>query len=222
MITQMSPLFQVMSLPVSTRAANETAARASMNTPRLTPTSTAKAAKRDAKPAYLPCRLSRMTAGPGGRGIARARVHSPAGHSWSGGPGGPVYGWRRRRPIQRAMNSSSPAVWLRTMSSAGLSNNGTASGDSGLRTAVLRPPAVRMGITVRPVVGRARCAGSIRGIPRPQVSASHGRCQRYTAVTRQYLRFCRAAAASTPSTVGRARLGRETAIATGTPSWGRL
>ncbi len=58
--------------------------------------------------------------GPGGRGIARARSHSPAlGHSRSGGPGGPVYG-RRRRPIQRAMNSSSPAVWLRTMSSTGL------------------------------------------------------------------------------------------------------
>jgi len=61
MITQMSPLFQVMSLPVSTIAANEMAARASMNTPRLTPTSTAKAVKRDANPAYFPCRLCRMT-----------------------------------------------------------------------------------------------------------------------------------------------------------------
>ena len=37
MTTQMPPLFQVMSLPVSTLAANEMAARASMNTPRLTP-----------------------------------------------------------------------------------------------------------------------------------------------------------------------------------------
>ena len=66
MTTQMSPLFQAMSLPVSTLAANETAARASMNTPRLTPTSTAKAVKRDAKPAYFPCRLSRMTGGSAG------------------------------------------------------------------------------------------------------------------------------------------------------------
>ena len=62
-ITQMSPLCQVMSLPVSTLAANEMAARASMNTPRLTPTSTAKAIKRDAKPEYFPCRLSRVTIG---------------------------------------------------------------------------------------------------------------------------------------------------------------
>ena len=73
MITQMSPLLQAMSLPVSTLAANEMAARASMNRPRLTPTSTAKATKRDAKPAYFPCRLSRMmTGGPEG-------VASPAG-----------------------------------------------------------------------------------------------------------------------------------------------
>ena len=63
MITQMSPLFQVMPLPVSTLAANEMAARAIMNTPRLSPMSTAKAVKRDAKPAYLPCRLSRMMTG---------------------------------------------------------------------------------------------------------------------------------------------------------------
>ena len=68
-ITQRSPLFQEMSLPVSTLAANEMAARASMNTPRLTPTSTAKAVKRDAKPEYLPCRLSRMMAG-GPEGVA--------------------------------------------------------------------------------------------------------------------------------------------------------
>ena len=33
----------------------------------------------------------------------------------------------------------------------GSSNNGTASGDSGLRTAGLPPPAVRMAVTVRPV-----------------------------------------------------------------------
>jgi hypothetical protein len=44
----MSPLFQAMSRPVKTLAVNEMAARARMNTPRLTPTSTAKAAKRDA------------------------------------------------------------------------------------------------------------------------------------------------------------------------------
>jgi pimeloyl-ACP methyl ester carboxylesterase len=74
MTTQTLPLFQAMSLPVSTLAANEMAARASMNTPRLTPTSTAKAVKRDAKPAYLPCRLSRMmTGGPDGGALpARA------------------------------------------------------------------------------------------------------------------------------------------------------
>ena len=66
-ITQRSPRFQEMSLPVSTLAANVMAARASMNTPRLTPTSTAKAVKRDAKPEYFPCRLSRtMTGGPEG------------------------------------------------------------------------------------------------------------------------------------------------------------
>ena len=45
MITQVSPLFQVMSLPVSTLAANEMAARASMYTPRVTLPSTAKAVK---------------------------------------------------------------------------------------------------------------------------------------------------------------------------------
>ena len=79
MITQMSPLFQVMSLPVSTLAANEMAARASRNTPRLIPTSTAKAVKRDAKPEYFPCRLSRMTAGgpEGGASPARAVMAPP-------------------------------------------------------------------------------------------------------------------------------------------------
>ena len=101
MTTQVSPLCQVMSVPVSTLAANEMAARASMNTPTLTPTSTAKAAKRDAKPAYLPCRLSRMTAGApeGGRGIARARSHSPArGRSRSGGPGRAAVGAAAEAP----------------------------------------------------------------------------------------------------------------------------
>src|SRR5208337_1208460 len=94
MITQRSPLFQVMSLPVSTLAANEMAARASMNTPRLTPTSTAKAVKRDAKPEYLPCRLSRMTAGGPEGVISPARaggpegVASPADSADSGGPEG--------------------------------------------------------------------------------------------------------------------------------------
>ena len=34
-----------------------------MNTPMVTATSAAKAANRDAKPAYFPCRLSRMTTG---------------------------------------------------------------------------------------------------------------------------------------------------------------
>ena len=71
-ITQMSPLCQVMSLPVSTLAANEMAARASKNTPRVTPTSTAKATKREAKPEYLPCRLFWMTIG------APVGVASPA------------------------------------------------------------------------------------------------------------------------------------------------
>ena len=66
MTTQMSPLCQVMSVPVSTLAANEMAARASRNTPRLFPRSTAKAAKREAKPAYFPCRLSRMMTGARG------------------------------------------------------------------------------------------------------------------------------------------------------------
>src|SRR5271165_2160251 len=94
MITQRSPLFQVMSLPVSTLAANEMAARASMNTPRLTPTSTAKAVKRDAKPEYLPCRLSRMTAGGPEGVISPARaggpegVASPADSEGAGGPEG--------------------------------------------------------------------------------------------------------------------------------------
>ena len=75
----MSPLCQEMSVPVSTLAANETAARASMNTPRLTPTSTAKAVNRDAKPEYLPCRLSRMTAGgpEGGASPGRAVMALP-------------------------------------------------------------------------------------------------------------------------------------------------
>ena len=68
-ITQMSPLCQVMSLPVSTLAANEMAARMRRNTPRLTATSTAKATKRDAKPEYFPCRLFRATIG-GAEGMA--------------------------------------------------------------------------------------------------------------------------------------------------------
>ena len=74
MTTQMPPLFQVMSVPVSTRAANEMAARVSMNAPALTPASAAKAAKRDAKPAYLPCRLSRVTAGAPEGGVSPARA----------------------------------------------------------------------------------------------------------------------------------------------------
>ncbi len=78
MTTQTSPLFHAMSLPVSTLAANVTAARASKNTPRLTPTSTAKAAKRDAKPAYLSCRFSWMTGGPeGAASPARAVMTLP-------------------------------------------------------------------------------------------------------------------------------------------------
>ena len=64
MTTKTSPLFQAMSLPVSTLAASEMAARASMNTPRLTPTSTAKEAKRDTKPAHFPCKSSWTTGGP--------------------------------------------------------------------------------------------------------------------------------------------------------------
>ena len=75
----MSPLCQVMSVPVSTSAAKEMAARASRYTPRLIPTSTAKAVKREAKPAYLPCRLSRaVTGGPaGGAPPARAVMTPP-------------------------------------------------------------------------------------------------------------------------------------------------
>ena len=121
MTTQMSPLFQVMSLPVSTLAANEMATRVSMNTPALTPTSAANAAKRDAKPAYLPCRLSRMTAGaPEGRvSPARAVIVPRWATAGQAGRAGRCRG-RRRRPIQRAMNSSSPTVWPRTMSSTGL------------------------------------------------------------------------------------------------------
>ena len=90
MITQMSPLCQLMSVPVSTLAANEMAARASMNTPRLTPTSTAKAVKRDAKPAYLPCRLSRMTAGDpaGGASPARAVMTPPRAAAGQAGRAG--------------------------------------------------------------------------------------------------------------------------------------
>ena len=72
MTTQTSPLFQAISSPVSTLPANEMAARASMNTPRLTPTSTAKEAKRDTKPAHSPCKPSWMT------GARRARHHPPA------------------------------------------------------------------------------------------------------------------------------------------------
>ena len=69
----MPPLFQVMSLPVSTLAANEMATRVSMNTPALTHACDEGGKTRDAK-----------------------------------------------RPIQRAMNSSSPTVGLRTMSGPGL------------------------------------------------------------------------------------------------------
>ena len=94
MTTQMSPLFQVMSLPVSTLAPNEMAARVSMNAPALTPTSAAKAAKRDAKPAHLPCRLSRMTAGPRRAGYRPRAVIAPrwatagqAGRCTGGGGG---------------------------------------------------------------------------------------------------------------------------------------
>src|SRR5438270_12337075 len=77
----MLPLFQVMSVPVSTLAANEMAARASMNTPTLTAMSAAKAANRDAKPAYFPCRLSRiMTRRPeGGAPPSRAIMAPPWG-----------------------------------------------------------------------------------------------------------------------------------------------
>ena len=60
-------------MPVSTLAANEMAARVSMNTPALTPTSGAKAAKRDAQPVYLACRLSWMTAGAPEGGVSPAR-----------------------------------------------------------------------------------------------------------------------------------------------------
>src|SRR5208282_2064448 len=76
MITQVPPLCQAMTVPVSTVAENEMAPRASMNTPRLTPMSTAKAVKRDAKPAYFPCRLSRMTGGPEGGASAAGEVMS--------------------------------------------------------------------------------------------------------------------------------------------------
>jgi hypothetical protein len=75
MTTQTSPRFHAMSLPVSTLAANVIAARASKNTPRLTPASTAKAVNRDANPAYFPCRPSWMT---GARGAA-AKPPYPAG-----------------------------------------------------------------------------------------------------------------------------------------------
>jgi hypothetical protein len=78
MTTQMSPLFQAMSRSVKTLAVNEMAARASMNTPTLIPTSTAKAAKRDAKPAHFPSRVFWMTIGVSGRGIFRARRLLPA------------------------------------------------------------------------------------------------------------------------------------------------
>jgi hypothetical protein len=103
-----SPLFQAMSLPVSTPAANEMAARASRCTPGLAPASTVKAAKRDAEPRVLAWQaLPDDGRGPAGRGAARARSHGPApGRGRSGGPGGPVYERRRSRPIQRAMNSS--------------------------------------------------------------------------------------------------------------------
>ena len=89
-------LFQAMSLPVSTLAANEMAARASMNTPRLTPHVHSEDGKTRCETRALPCRPSWM--GAGGRGIARPRSHDAAlVCSPSAGPGGPVYGRRRRR-----------------------------------------------------------------------------------------------------------------------------
>ena len=115
MTTRMPPSFQVMSIPVSTLAANEMAARVSMNTPALTPTPAAKAAKRDAKPAYVPCRLSRMTAGAPEGGVSPARaVIAPrwatAGRAGRAGrcPGRggkhPQYG--RQSPSQRPENGT--------------------------------------------------------------------------------------------------------------------
>ena len=90
MTTQMSPLCQVMSVPVRTLAANEMAARASMNTPTLTAASTAKAAKREAKPAYFPCRLApMMTGGPeGGASPACAVMTRPWPAAGQGGRAG--------------------------------------------------------------------------------------------------------------------------------------
>src|SRR5262249_36014743 len=53
----------------------------------------------------------------GGRGLARTRGHDAAvARSPAGGPGGPVYGRRRRRLTVRAMASSTPTVLLRSAS----------------------------------------------------------------------------------------------------------
>jgi hypothetical protein len=117
-----SPWIATAAAPVSTLAANETAARASMYTPRLTPTSTAKAVKRDAKPEYLPCRLSRMTAGApeGGASPARAVMAPPWAAAGQAGRAGRCTGGGAGALSSGAMNSSSPTVWLRTTSSTGL------------------------------------------------------------------------------------------------------
>ena len=78
MITQVSPLFpQVMSLPVSTRAANEMAARASIEHARLTPMSTAKAVNATRNRATFLQALPDDGRGPGGGGIARERLMTP-------------------------------------------------------------------------------------------------------------------------------------------------
>src|SRR5690349_19037797 len=85
----MLPRFQVMSVPVSTLAANPMAARASMNSARVTAMSTAKAANRDAKPAYFPCRLSRMMIGrpEGGAPPVRAVMTFPEAQPGQAGQG---------------------------------------------------------------------------------------------------------------------------------------
>ena len=77
MITQVSPLFQVMSLPVSTLAANEMAARASMYTPRVTLPSTAKAVKTGRETGVLSLQALR-SGGPGGP-LQAAKPPYPAG-----------------------------------------------------------------------------------------------------------------------------------------------
>ena len=126
-----------------------------MNTPRLTPTSTAKAVKRDTKPAHFPPgRPSWMTGAPQGAAPpARAVITLP----WLQppvGPGGPLYGRRRRRPIQRAMNSWSPTVWLRTTSSTSLATPlgcGDDGAEVGLLDQLVDVDALDGGIHVHPV-----------------------------------------------------------------------